>query len=104
MARKSGLVYVNIAPCVPLCSHGREEYTYYTHADAEVVKGTVVRIPFGKRTITGVVTHVGGEKPRYPTKQIIKISPFALTSLQMNYAAWIAKVAHGGLGYTLRLF
>lgn len=94
--------YVQVAPCIPLPFGGHESYTYYTSQD--VCEGVVVRIPFGKRSVVGVVVQTGVRRPRYPTKQISKITDAVLTSHQMQFADFIAQHAHGGLGYTLRLF
>lgn len=96
--------YVQVAPCIPLKFGGHESYTYYIGGSEEVTEGTVVRIPFGKRNVTGVVVKTDVGKPRYPTKQITKTTGVILTAEQLQFAHWIAASAHGGLGYTLRLF
>ncbi len=93
---------MQVAPCIPLKFGGHESYTYY--ATQDIPKGTVVRIPFGKRSVSGVVVQAGVRKPRYPTKQISKITDAVLTAHQLAFAYRIAQHAHGGLGYTLRLF
>ncbi len=103
MAPKSSLTYVLVAPCIPLPKGGHEAYTYHVE-DAEVAEGAVVRISFGKRKILGVVLQGSVRRPRYPTKPIATVLDIALTSSQMEYAKWIARIAHGGLGFTLRLF
>ncbi len=104
MAPKNDIRYVQVAPCVPLGARGHEAYTYYVSHEADVRSGQVVRIPFGKRTITGVVVKTGIAKPLYPTKEILKVLPLVLSSLQLQFGAWLADSAHGGVGFTLRLF
>lgn len=107
MARNSSTHYALIAPCVSMPKGGRESYTY--HYDVQDINNTiqigrVVRIPFGKRTITGVVLDPSIRRPPYPTKAIGTVLGDVLTDQQIEYARWIADAAHGGLGYTLRLF
>ncbi len=99
---KGGLTYVLVAPCVPL--GGRETYTYYAHAGQDVAIGQVVSIPFGRRVIDGVVVQTGIKRPAYPTKPIAALRDIVLTPQQMDYASWMSALAHGSLGYTLRLF
>lgn len=100
----SNIRYVQVVPCIPLQFGGKEFYTYHTDRDQRVSEGTLVRIPFGRRNIQGVVVRINIKKPRYPTKPIRMIPRTVLTKEQMKFAKWIAKHAHGGLGYTLRLF
>ncbi len=96
--------YVQVAPCIPLKFGGHESYTYHVGGIQEITEGAVVRIPFGKRNVTGVVVKTDVLKPRYPTKQITKATGAILTAQQLQFAQWMATSAHGGLGYTLRLF
>lgn len=103
MAPKSSLTYVLVAPCIPLPKGGHEAYTYHVE-DTQVQEGSVVRISFGKRKILGVVLQPSVRRPRYPTKPITTVLDIVLTPHQMQYAKWIARIAHGGLGFTLRLF
>lgn len=100
----SNIHYVQVAPCIPLQFGGKEFYTYHIDQDQVVPEGALVRIPFGKRSIQGVIVKIDIKKPRYPTKPIRTITRTVLTKEQMKFAHWIAKYAHGGLGYTLRLF
>lgn len=103
MAHKSSLAYVLVAPCIPLPKGGHAAYTYHVE-NTEVLEGTVVRMSFGKRKILGVVLQANVRRPRYPTKPIDGVLDIVLTPSQMEYAAWIARIAHGGIGFTLRLF
>lgn len=105
MVRKQQLVYVLVAPCVPMMGSGRQAYTYHAEMiDDRLVDGRVVRMPFGKRKILGVVLQIGIKRPRYPTKPITTVLDTTLTSQQMQFAKLLAKSMHGGLGFTLRLF
>ncbi len=105
MVPKNSLVYVLVAPCIPLMGHGHEAYTYHTEpVYSRMVAGSVVRISFGKRKILGVVLQVGVKRPRYPTKPIATVLDTILTKQQMEFATQLARFAHGGLGFTLRLF
>ncbi len=104
MVPKSSLAYILVAPCVPLKRGGRETYTYYAEENADLVIGAVVRIPFGKRSLEGVVLQTGLKRPNYPTKPISSFRNIVLTPQQITYASWMSSVAKGGIGYTLRLF
>jgi primosomal protein N' len=99
----NNIQYVQVAPCIPLKVGGHESYTYHTEHEA-IPEGAIVRIPFGKRALKGVVIRTNVKKPRYPTKAITTVTAGALTKHQLEFAQWIATYAHGGLGYTLRLF
>jgi len=104
MARKSFVTYVLVAPCIPLFNSGHEAYTYHVPENVQIEENTVVRISFGKRKILGVVLQIGIRRPQYPTKVVTSILDTVLTSHQMQFAKEIAGLAHGGLGFTLRLF
>ena len=93
---------MQVAPCIPLGAGGKETYTY--HAYEAVPEGTFVTIPFGKQVVEGVVIVSNIRRPKYPTKAIIKHTGRHLTPLQIQFGKWLATAAHGGLGYTLRLF
>lgn len=92
--------YYEIAPTIPL--HGnRQTYTY--RSKESVAVGVVVRVPFGKRTLTGIVVSKAS-KPPYPTKDISKTYTSTLTHSQLAFGARIAGMCGGGLGFTLKLF
>ncbi len=104
MAGNKKVRYVAVAPCVPLGKRGQDSYTYYVSSEDDVRIGQVVKIPFGKRSIMGVVTALDLQRPSYPTKQIKTITAVQLTESQMRLAEWIADACHGGFGFTARLF
>jgi primosomal protein N' len=104
MASKKSVVYVGVAPCVPLGKRGQSAYTYYVSQEEKIHIGSVVKIPFGKRSIMGVVTIIGAQRPSYPTKEIKTVTAIRLTDTQMKLVQWIADACHGGFGFTARLF
>ena len=104
MAGNKKVRYVAVAPCVPLGKRGQDSYTYYVPSEDEIDLGYVVKIPFGKRSIMGVVTALDLQRPSYPTKQIKTITGVQLTDAQMQFAQWLSDACHGGFGFTARLF
>lgn len=104
MARSTALQYIGVAPCVPLGARGKEWYTYSARHDDAVKVGSVVRAPFGKQAVYGVVMECNLQRPSYPTKMIQTVTTVVLTDLQMQFARFIADSAHGGFGFTARLF
>ncbi|HLC48899.1 MAG TPA: hypothetical protein VJI96_00750 [Candidatus Andersenbacteria bacterium] len=104
MAPSSSLTYVLVAPCIPLPKGGHTAYTYHSGKNIQISVGSIVRISFGKRKILGVVLQANIKRPRYPTKPIASVLDVSLTPLQMQYANVIARLCHGGIGFTLRLF
>ena len=104
MNKKQPIRYALIAPCVSLPGSSHKAYTYHYEAPQPIAPGQVVRIPFGKRSITGIVLQGSVRRPSYPTKAISTILPVIISEMQLQYAQWIADISHGGLGYTLRLF
>lgn len=104
MAKKQSVRYALIAPCVSLPGSSHKAYTYHYEAQQPMNVGQSVRIPFGKRSITGIVLQGSVRRPSYPTKAISAMLPATLSETQLQYAQWIADISHGGLGYTLRLF
>ena len=104
MAGNKKVRYVAIAPCVPLGKRGQDSYTYFISSEDDISIGSVVKIPFGKRSIMGVVTALDLQRPSYPTKKVATITNIQLTDIQMKCAQWIADACHGGFGFTARLF
>jgi primosomal protein N' len=98
--------YAEVAPALPLSPTGPQSYTYRlpAHASTPLAKYTIVTVPFGHRRVTGIVTRLHNQRPPFPVKTIIVSSSVTLTRQQVIFARWLTKTAHGGLGYTLRLF
>lgn len=103
MKTKSGPLFIEVAPAIPLHATARQTFTYRALTSPQ--KQQVIKVPFGRYTTTGVVVEIHSKAPTYPTKDatIDEKNPI-LTIGQMKLARWIAKTMHGGLGYTLRLF
>lgn len=96
--------YAEVAPAVPLGGHVKQQsYTYQLPANDEARLYQLATISLGPRKVAGVITKLHNEKPRFATKQL-KLKQEFLTAEQFSLAEWIAKTAHGGLGFTLRLF
>lgn len=70
-----------ITPLVPLPTHVRPTYTYRSSSGESVAPGVLVRVPFGQRTVEGVVL-----RPASPTRR-----PFPFTRLK-TIAAVISRV------------
>ncbi|MFH1354294.1 MAG: hypothetical protein ABIH36_03310 [bacterium] len=98
--------FAEVAPAIPLPPTGPQTYTYKLSAkqQSKINPYARVTVPFGHRTVSGVVIRLHSRPALYRTKSIIAVFPAALTSRQVQFARWMAQVSHGGLGYTLRLF
>lgn len=70
---------------------------------ARLRAGSIVRIPFGKRRVVGIILDLYSRVPTFPVK-LLTPTNVTLTPHQIKFARWIAETMHGGLGYTLRLF
>lgn len=96
--------YAEVAPAVPLPASSPAVYTYRVQGAAQPSLFSRVRVPFGRRLVTGVVVGVHHKRVPYQTKVLTPLSATQLTTLQVAFARWIATTMQGGLGYTLRLF
>lgn len=96
-------MYADVAPAVPLSPQVRQVYTYRLPTPLTEPYAPV-RIPFGSRRVRGVIMRLHDTSPRYALKSLTLIPGNPLTEKQIAFAHWIAKVTHGGLGFTLRLF
>lgn len=103
---KSSNMFAEVAPTIPLPHHGPQTYTYQIPPNhiTDAALYSRVRIPFGRRTVVGIITQLRPGPVPYRTKQLSPYSPVQLSAYQVALAEWIADVSHGGLGYTLRLF
>lgn len=93
--------YVDVAPAIPLQRAKHQVFTYHVREDISLHQ--LVQVPFGRRTIKGVVIDAHSRKPHYRTKEVQKILPARISPGQVAFAQWIASTMQGGLGYTLRL-
>lgn len=96
--------FAEVAPAVPVPSSGRQVFTYQVPNRENVSVGSSVRIPFGKRQLTGIVTRISSSVPPFPTKPLTALPAPALTEKQLAFGRWLAETMKGGWGYTLRLF
>lgn len=98
--------FAEVAPAVPLPATGPQTYTYQLppECQASIRKYSSVTIPFGHRTVSGVVMKLHQTPISTHLKALSAVSPVILTKQQVAFARWLARVSHGGLGYTLRLF
>ncbi len=99
-------IYAEVAPAVPLPTTGPQTYTYEVPSDKNITAElfTQVRIPLGRRFVSGVVVKLHNKKSKFQTKELALHSQWQLTAHQIAFARWIALTMQGGLGYTLRLF
>lgn len=96
--------YVDVAPAVPLPPAQVQAYTYRAPGKKAPPIGTLVAIPFAHRQTEGIIVARHRGQPAHPVRPLIRITNLVLTAQQIELARFIAAAAHGGLGYTLRLF
>jgi primosomal protein N' len=98
--------FADVAPAVPLSATGRQAYTYRLphHGRTAVHPFSSVTVPFGRAVVPGVVLKLHSNKHPGQSKEVKSIAPITLTAHQVALARWLARVAQGSLGYTLRLF
>lgn len=65
---------------------GSRLYTY--HSDSSLIIGTIVNVPFGKKTVVGVVIDVV-KKPAFTTKRITSVLPFSLPPASTKLLSWM---------------
>jgi len=98
-------VLVTVAPDVPLTPGQLQTYTYRVpDGQDRPPAGTRVVVPFGPRSSSGTVIGVPRRLPSYRVRELKRIISSRLTAGQIAAARRIAAAAHGGLGYTIRLF
>ncbi len=97
--------YAEVAPAIPLSPRASQSYTYKLPDDqSSIDQFSQVTVPFGKRFIPGVVIELHNRRTFPRLKTLKPTINSNLTPRQVKLAAWIARLMHGGLGYTLRLF
>lgn len=80
----------------------KHEPLTYAH-DQELTTGTVVRVPYGKRSVAGFV-RAKTSKPSFDTKQIGEILPFAVPSTLIKLHRWMLEFYPAGSGSITQLF
>lgn len=93
--------YAEVAPLSPLSGSARQAYTYLVPAETALFER--VKIPFGRRFITGIVMS-WSKRPIYAVKQAQVLDAARLTPTQVALGSWIAHTMNGGLGFSLKLF
>lgn len=102
--------YVEVAPAVPLKPSALPVYTYHLPAELGRARSEAdlrlrpVIVPWRGRRVRGVILRIRRRPVPFPTRPVINLGTHRLTPGQLRLASWIAAAAHGGLGYTLRLF
>lgn len=95
--------YIDVAPAIPLPSSARQLFTY--RGDSALERLDAVTMPFGPRSIQGVIVKTGVPRPQYPTKDATALPKAqSITPLQYQFGTWLSAHMRGSLGYTLRLF
>lgn len=99
-------LYAEVAPAIPLPVTSAETYTYIVPQPItdQVQPYMPVTIPFGRRTVLGVIMRLHQQSVPYRTKPLQLAAPIALTAQQVEFGQWLSQTMQGGLGYTLRLF
>lgn len=99
-------IFADVAPAVPLPADKRQVYTYRLsrpwQARAALYAG--VTVPFGQRQVPGVLIRLLSRRAGAPVRPLASVADWTLTAKQVRLARTIARLARGGLGYTLRLF
>ncbi|MCZ6758616.1 MAG: primosomal protein N', partial [Bacteroidetes bacterium] len=89
--------FVDVALPLPL----ERQYTYRVpSSESRVDVGHGVVVPFGKRTLTGIVTDVTHEPPEFEAKDIIGTvdEKALLTAEQLQLTKWISEYYLCGWG------
>lgn len=77
-------------------------YQDLTHIIKSTITGRVVRVPFGKKTLTGVALGLGSsDLPSAKIRDIAQISAFTLPKISLDFAYFLADYYHGRLGDAL---
>ena len=96
--------FANIA--VPMPVYALFTYKVPDAFLSTVVRGTIVKVQFGKRNVFGVVHSLSNVIPAFTVKPIIDVidRSFAISQPEFSLAEWIADYYAAPLGDTLRLF
>ncbi|NUN70337.1 MAG: primosomal protein N' [Bacteroidetes bacterium] len=81
-------------------------YSIPEHLTSVIVRGSVVTVPFGRSTLTGVVISFPAVRPDIPVKPIHDVTELEplIGPADLRLAAWIADYYQAPLGETVRLF
>ncbi len=94
--------YAEVAVNAPA---GRPTYTYHVPGGLEVRAGQLVWVPFGVRTVRGVVVTVDDGSSRQDTRPILSVSPeYALSPRQLEAGTYISSRYLSSLYSAVSLF
>jgi primosomal protein N' (replication factor Y) len=79
-------------------------FTYEIPKGLALAPGQLVRIPFRKQKLSGVVRSLHENTPRYPTKCIEAALPLVLAPWQMELANWMSEKYQAPLAKVIDLF
>lgn len=68
-----------------------ESFTYRIPENTSVKLGQIVKVPFRKQKLSGIVRTIHQKTPSYPTKLIEEISELILPDWQMQLATWMSE-------------
>lgn len=89
-----------IVPCVPLPSRGRQQFTYVSQT--ALLPGALVQIPFGPRTVRGIVWKQTKEIPSRAKEIIRVLHPRLLTELECSWLTDLAPTSLESLALLLK--
>lgn len=101
---------ISVIPLVPLPLERSAEFSYLPETDGTIPKrGSIVSIPFGPRTVRGIVwkeiVSDSENAPRFRCKRIRStIAPSYLSEPTLLFAEFLAKASHIPLGVALLRF
>ncbi|MFA6521644.1 MAG: primosomal protein N' [Candidatus Gracilibacteria bacterium] len=81
-----------------------DSFTYSVPENLKVQEGQLVKIPFRKQTILGIVRRLHSEAPKYATKAIEEVIPVILPKFQMDLANWMSEKYKCGFSKTVDFF
>jgi primosomal protein N' (replication factor Y) len=106
MSKEKPIKYaIEVIPIIPLPLLREPSFTYEFPESIE--EGSLVRIPFGKRTLRGIVASASEMRKSLPFKTRLVctiITPSALSPGQMELARYIADTSLAPLGIVLKHF
>ncbi|MFW6057028.1 MAG: DEAD/DEAH box helicase, partial [Chloroflexota bacterium] len=82
------MLYAEVAVDAPA---GRSTYSYAVSDEVSLAVGQLVWVPFGTRTVRGIVVRLNRQPGHESTRPILSVSPEArLTQFQVDLGQWIA--------------
>lgn len=103
--KPSAIFRIEVLPLIPTFGTGERTFSYTSPID--IPTGSIVRVPFGKRNIDGLVTGSAPlrSKPSFPLKPVTQtIAECFITEEQFALALWLSKTYFTPLTHVLRHF